>query len=189
MAGTTSDSGTRRDFIYVASGAMGALAVGAVAWPLVQQMNPSAAALALATTELDIGTIQPGQQVIIKHRGQPLFVRRRTPTEIKSAQSVNVASLPDGLARNAGKDAALPASDENRVIKTEWLVVSGVCTHLGCTPAVSTAAVLQGAHGGWLCHCHGSDYDTSGRIRSGPAPENLAVPVYSFMSDTRIQVG
>jgi ubiquinol-cytochrome c reductase iron-sulfur subunit len=168
---------------------MGAVAVGAVAWPLIQQMNPSAAALALATTEVDIATIQPGQQVIIKHRGQPLFVRRRTPAEIKSAQSVDVGALPDGLARNAGKDANAPASDENRVIRAEWLVVSGVCTHLGCTPAVSTAAVPQGAHGGWLCHCHGSDYDTSGRIRSGPAPQNLAVPVYSFMSDTRIQVG
>ena len=188
MAATTSDA-TRRDFILVASGAMGAVAAGGVAWPLIQQMNPSAAALALATTEVDIATIQPGQQVIIKHRGQPLFVRRRTPAEITSAQSVNVASLPDGLARNAGKDANLPASDENRVIKAEWLVVSGVCTHLGCTPAVSTAAVPQGAHGGWLCHCHGSDYDTSGRIRSGPAPQNLAIPVYSFMSDTRIQVG
>ena len=188
MAATTSDA-TRRDFILVASGAMGAVAVGAVAWPLIQQMNPSAAALALATTEVDIATIQPGQQVIIKHRGQPLFVRRRTPAEIKSAQSVDVGALPDGLARNAGKDANAPASDENRVIRAEWLVVSGVCTHLGCTPAVSTAAVPQGAHGGWLCHCHGSDYDTSGRIRSGPAPQNLAVPVYSFMSDTRIQVG
>ncbi|HJR56553.1 MAG TPA: ubiquinol-cytochrome c reductase iron-sulfur subunit [Rhizomicrobium sp.] len=188
MAATTSDA-TRRDFILVASGAMGAVAAGAVAWPLIQQMNPSAAALALATTEVDIATIQPGQQVIIKHRGQPLFVRRRTPAEIKSAQSVNVASLPDGLARNAGKDASLPASDENRVIKAEWLVVSGVCTHLGCTPAVSTAAAPEGRHGGWLCHCHGSDYDTSGRIRSGPAPENLHVPVYSFMTDTRLQVG
>ena len=188
MAATTSDA-TRRDFILVASGAMGAVAAGAVAWPLIQQMNPSAAALALATTEVDIATIQPGQQVIIKHRGQPLFVRRRTPAEIKSAQSVNVASLPDGLARNAGKDAALDASDANRVIKAEWLVVSGVCTHLGCTPAVSTAAAPEGRHGGWLCHCHGSDYDTSGRIRSGPAPENLHVPVYSFMTDTRLQVG
>ena len=189
MAGTNKDAGTRRDFLYVASGAMGAVAVGAVAWPLVQQMNPSAAALALATTEVDLASIQPGQQVIIKHRGQPLFVRRRTPEEVKSAQSVNVGSLPDGLARNAGKEASAPATDENRVIKPEWLVVSGVCTHLGCTPAVSTPAVPQGTHGGWLCHCHGSDYDTSGRIRSGPAPENLPVPVYSFMSDTRIQVG
>jgi len=189
VAGTIKDAGTRRDFLYVASGAMGAVAVGAVAWPLIQQMNPSAAALALATTEVDISTIQPGQQVIIKHRGQPLFVRRRTPAEIDSARKVNVASLPDGLARNAAKDASAPATDENRVIRAEWLVVSGVCTHLGCTPAVSTPAVPQGAHGGWLCHCHGSDYDTSGRIRSGPAPENLAVPVYSFMSDTRIQVG
>jgi ubiquinol-cytochrome c reductase iron-sulfur subunit len=168
---------------------MGAVAAAAVAWPLIQQMNPSAAALALATTEVDIAAIQPGQQVIIKHRGQPLFVRRRTPAEIKSAQSVDVAALPDGLARNAAKEESAPASDENRVIKAEWLVVSGVCTHLGCTPAVSTAAAPEGRHGGWLCHCHGSDYDTSGRIRSGPAPQNLAVPVYSFMSDTRIQVG
>jgi len=189
VAGTTSDAATRRDFIYVASGVMGAVAAGAVAWPLFQQMNPSAAALALATTETDIGAIQPGQQVIIKHRGQPLFVRRRTPEEIKSAQAVDVAALPDGLARNAGKDAALPASDANRTIKAEWLVVSGVCTHLGCTPTVSTPSAPEGEYGGWLCHCHGSAYDTSGRIRKGPAPENLHVPVYSFMSDTRIKVG
>jgi ubiquinol-cytochrome c reductase iron-sulfur subunit len=168
---------------------MGAVAAGAVAWPLVQQMNPSAAALALATTEIEIAAIQPGQQVIFKHRGQPLFVRRRTPGEIDSARKVDVASLPDGNARNANKDASAPASDDNRVIKAEWLVVSGVCTHLGCTPTVSTPSAPEGEYGGWLCHCHGSMYDTSGRIRKGPAPENLHVPVYSFMSDTRIKVG
>ena len=189
MAASTSDAGTRRDFILVASASMGAVAAGAIAWPLIQQMNPSAAALALATTEIEIAAIQPGQQVIFKHRGQPLFVRRRTPNEIKSAQSVDVASLPDGLARNDGKDAAMPASDANRVIKAEWLVVSGVCTHLGCTPTVSTPTAPEGEYGGWLCHCHGSAYDTSGRIRKGPAPENLRVPVYEFMSDTRIKVG
>ena len=189
MAGTTSDAVTRRDFIYVASGAMGAVAVGAVAWPLVQQMNPSAAALALATTEVDIAAIQPGQQVIIKHRGQPLFVRRRTPAEIAAARNVNVQTLPDPLARNRAKPDATPATDAERTVKPEWLVLVGVCTHLGCTPSVSTPQIPEGQYGGWLCHCHGSDYDISGRIRKGPAPENLAVPPYSFMTDTRIKVG
>lgn len=151
-------------------------------------MNPSAAALALATSEIDISTIQPGQQIVFKWRGQPLFVRRRTPSEIASAKAVDVASLPDPLSRNAAKPGA-PATDADRTVKPEWVVLVGVCTHLGCTPAVSTPAVPEGEYGGWLCHCHGSAYDTSGRIRKGPAPQNLAVPPYAFLSDTRIKVG
>jgi ubiquinol-cytochrome c reductase iron-sulfur subunit len=173
----------------VASGAIGGVAVAAVAWPLIDQMNPSAAALALASTEIDISAIQPGQQIIYKWRGQPLFVRRRTPTEIASAKNVDVATLPDPVARNAGKPASAPATDADRTIKPEWLVLVGVCTHLGCTPSVSTPAIPEGQYGGWLCHCHGSDYDISGRIRKGPAPQNLAVPPYSFLTDTRIKVG
>ncbi len=168
---------------------MGAVGVAMVAWPLIDQMNPSAAALALASTEIDIAAIQPGQQIVFKWRGQPLFVRRRTPAEIASANAVDVSTLPDPLARNAGKSASAPATDADRVVKPEWLVLVGVCTHLGCTPTVSTPAMPEGDFGGWLCHCHGSMYDTSGRIRKGPAPQNLAVPPYAFLSDTRIKVG
>ena len=189
MAANSSDAGTRRDFLYVASGAVGAVGAAAVAWPLIDQMNPSAAALAAGVTEIDLTAIQPGQQVIFKHRGQPLFVRRRTPAEIASAKAVDVASLPDPLARNANLSSSAPANDADRTIKPEWLVVSGVCTHLGCTPTVSTPQMPEGEYGGWLCHCHGSMYDTAGRIRKGPAPQNLAVPVYAFLSDTRIKVG
>ena len=189
MAANSSDAGTRRDFLYVASGAVGAVGAAAVAWPLIDQMNPSAAALAAGVTEIDLTTIQAGQQVIVKHRGQPLFVRRRTPAEIASAKAVDVSSLPDPLARNANLASSAPATDADRTIKPEWLVVSGVCTHLGCTPTVSTPQMPEGEYGGWLCHCHGSMYDTAGRIRKGPAPQNLAVPVYTFLSDTRIKVG
>lgn len=189
MAGTTSDAGTRRDFLYVASGAMAAVGAAAVAWPLIDQMNPSAAALALGSTEIDISPIQPGQQIVYKWRGQPLFVRRRTPAEVESAKAVDVNSLPDPLARNAALPENTPATDASRATKPEWMVLVGVCTHLGCTPAVSTPQQPQGEYGGWLCHCHGSAYDTAGRIRKGPAPTNLPVPPYTFMTDTRIKVG
>ena len=189
MAATTSDAGTRRDFLYVASGAVGAVGVAAAAWPFIDQMNPSAAALAAGTTEIDLSPIQPGQQIVYKWRGHPLFVRRRTPTEIKAANAVDVASLPDPVARNANKPDSAPATDADRVIKPEWLVLVGVCTHLGCTPTVSTPQMPEGDYGGWLCHCHGSMYDTSGRIRKGPAPQNLPVPPYSFLTDTKIKVG
>jgi ubiquinol-cytochrome c reductase iron-sulfur subunit len=189
VAATTHDAGTRRDFLYVASGAMGAVGVAAIAWPFIDQMNPSTAALALASTEVDLSTVQPGQQVVVKWRGHPLFVRRRTPAEIAAAKAVDVASLPDPLAYNQNLADSAPATDANRAIKPEWLVLIGVCTHLGCTPTVSTPQIPEGEYGGWLCHCHGSMYDTAGRIRKGPAPRNLEVPPYSFLSDTRIKVG
>jgi ubiquinol-cytochrome c reductase iron-sulfur subunit len=186
---TTHDAGTRRDFLYVASGAIGAVGVAAAAWPLIDQMNPSAAALALGSTEIDISSIQPGQQIVYKWRGHPLFVRRRTPAEVAMGKAVDVASLPDPLARNANLPDTAQATDADRVIKPEWLVLIGVCTHLGCTPTVSTPSSPEGEYGGWLCHCHGSQYDIAGRIRKGPAPQNLAVPPYAFLSDTRIKVG
>ena len=188
MTATTSDA-TRRDFLYVASGAMGAVGVAAAAWPFIDQMNPSAAALAMATTEIDISTIQVGQQIVYKWRGHPLFVRRRTPAEISAAKAVEVSSLPDPLANSRILPDSAPATDANRAIKPEWLVLIGVCTHLGCTPTVSTPSTPEGEFGGWLCHCHGSQYDTAGRIRKGPAPRNLEVPPYAFLSDTRIKVG
>jgi ubiquinol-cytochrome c reductase iron-sulfur subunit len=180
----TTDDATRRDFLYVASGAMAGVGALAAIWPFIDQMNPSAAVLALSSIEVDLSTIQSGQSVTVKYRGHPLFVRRRTPKEIAEAKAVNVSSLPDPLARNANLPDEAPATDANREIKPEWLVVSGVCTHLGCTPTA-----FEGDFGGWLCHCHGSMYDTAGRIRKGPAPQNLAVPPYAFLSDSRIKVG
>jgi ubiquinol-cytochrome c reductase iron-sulfur subunit len=189
VAATTSDAGTRRDFLYVASGAVGAVGVAAAAWPFIDQMNPSSAALAMGTTEIDLSAIQPGQQTVFKHRGQPLFVRRRTPAEIAAAKAVDVNSLPDPLARNDNLPETALATDEDRATKPEWLILIGVCTHLGCTPQVSTPQMPQGDYGGWLCHCHGSMYDTAGRIRKGPAPKNLQAPVYTFLSDTHVKVG
>ena len=158
--------------LYIATGAASAVAVGAVAWPFIAQMNPDASTLALASTELDINAIAEGQIVTIKWRGKPVFVRHRTKKEIEEAQNVDVAKLPD------------PEADSARVKKPEWLVVVGVCTHLGCIPLGH-----QGKFDGWFCPCHGSDYDTSGRIRQGPAPRNLEVPEYAFLSDTKIKIG
>jgi ubiquinol-cytochrome c reductase iron-sulfur subunit len=190
VAATISDAGTtRRDFLYVASGAVGGVGVAVAAWPFIDQMNPSTAALALASTEVDLAAVQPGQQIIVKWRGHPLFVRRRTPAEIDAAKAVDVSALPDPLANNDALPANAPATDANRATKPEWLILIGVCTHLGCTPTVSTPQMPEGDYGGWLCHCHGSMYDTSGRIRKGPAPRNLEVPPYTFLSDTRVKVG
>jgi len=181
---------------------MGAVGTAAALWPLIDQMNPAADVLALASIEVDLTPIQTGQSVTFMWRSHPLFVRRRTPAEIEAARMVGVEDLLDPLARNANLPENAPATDENRLTpkvdgapgapqmrKAEWLVVSGVCTHLGCTPQASTATDKQGDYGGWLCHCHGSQYDTAGRVRVGPAPRNLDVPPYEFMSDTRIKVG
>ena len=193
---------TRRDFLYIATGAVGAVGVAATVWPFIDQMNPSADVLALASIEVDLTPIQPGQSVTFTWRSHPLFVRRRTPAEIEAARMVRVETLLDPLARNANLPENTPATDDNRLTtkvggqpgasqmrRAEWLVVSGVCTHLGCTPQASTASDVQGDFGGWLCHCHGSQYDTAGRVRMGPAPRNLDVPPYEFLSDTRIRVG
>lgn len=172
MATNSTAEPTRRDMLYIATGATSAVAIGAVAWPFIAQMNPDASTLALSSTELDINAIAEGQIVTVKWRGKPVFVRHRTAKEIKEAQDVDVAKLPD------------PQADSARVKKPEWLVVVGVCTHLGCIPLGH-----QGQYDGWFCPCHGSDYDTSGRIRQGPAPRNLEVPEYAFLSDTKIKIG
>ncbi len=184
MANSTTAEPNRRDFLYLATGAVAAVGAAITAWPFIDQMNPTTSALALGSIEADLSAIKPGQQVIFTWRSHPLFVRRRTPKEIDDARAVSVASLPDPLARNANLDESAPATDANREIKPEWLVLVGVCTHLGCIPTV-----LEGDYGGWLCHCHGSQYDTAGRIRKGPAPQNLAVPPYAFLSDTKIKIG
>jgi len=194
---------TRRDFLLVATTALGAVGAATTLWPLITQMNPSADVLALSSIEVDLTPIQPGQSVTFTWRSHPLFVRRRTPQEIETARAVPLGSLIDPVARNANFPPDAPATDDNRLTpsvggtpgtakpmeKPEWLVVVGVCTHLGCTPQASTPENKQGDYGGWLCHCHGSQYDVAGRVRVGPAPQNLAVPPSQFMSDTRIKVG
>jgi len=172
VATTSTADPTRRDMLYIATGAASAVAIGAVAWPFISQMNPDASTLALSSTELDISAIPEGQIVTIKWRGKPVFVRHRTKKEIKEAEDVPLAQLPD------------PQTDQARVKKPEWLVVVGVCTHLGCIPLGH-----QGPFDGWFCPCHGSAYDTSGRIRQGPAPRNLEVPDYAFLTDTKIKIG
>lgn len=172
MATATIDAPTRRDFLFIATGAMGVVAAGSVLWPLIDQMNPDASTLAAATTEVDIGNIAEGQIVTVKWRGKPVFVRHRTKKEISDAEAVPVSELRD------------PQTDQSRVQKPEWLVVIGICTHLGCVPIGH-----EGQYEGWFCPCHGSVYDTSGRIRQGPAPMNLAVPAYRFVSDTKISIG
>lgn len=177
---------TRRDFLYIATGAVGVVGGALVAWPLVDQMNPDQAALALATIEVDISSIETGQSLTVKWRGKPVFIRNRTEKEINDAKAVPLSDLKDPVARNDNLNAAAPAADENRaaVGKENWLVQLGVCTHLGCVPLGE-----QGPYGGWFCPCHGSVYDTAGRIRQGPAPENLLIPKYEFTSDTTIRIG
>ena len=166
--------GGRRDFLYVATAAVGVVGVGAVVWPLINQMNPDASVLALASTEFDMSGVEEGSSVTIKWRGSPVFVRHRTPAEIEEARAVPLDQLKD------------PATDESRVQAghDQWLVMVALCTHLGCVPVGDA-----GEFGGWFCPCHGSEYDTSGRIRKGPAPSNLVVPPYQFLSDTVIQIG
>jgi ubiquinol-cytochrome c reductase iron-sulfur subunit len=184
VADATAPEPTRRDFIYIATGAAGAVGVGLAAWPLIDQMNPTGAVLAMSSIELDLAPIKPGQQVVFTWRSHPLFVRRRTPKEIDESRAVPVTALLDPLARNANLPEDAPATDQNRETKAEWLILVGVCTHLGCTPTA-----FEGNYGGWLCHCHGSQYDVAGRVRRGPAPRNLDVPKYAFLSDTRVKVG
>ena len=167
----------RRDFLFTASYTVGAVGLGAVVWPLVHQMNPDKAQQALATTEVDISQIEPGQSVTVLWRGKPVFLKRRTAEEITEARSVNLQDLPD------------PQKDEDRVKKEEWLVLEGVCTHLGCVPLGQKMSDTKGEYNGWFCPCHGSHYDSSGRIRKGPAPENLAVPPYKFINETTIMIG
>ena len=178
--------GTRRDFIYYATAGAGAVVTGAAVWPLVNQMNPSADVKALSSIRVDISTIAPGTQLTVLWQGKPVFIRSRTEDEIAAAREVNVADLVDAQANNNNIAADAPATDENRALSEDgvWLVQMGVCTHLGCVPLGES-----GDFGGWYCPCHGSHYDTAGRIRKGPAPRNLPVPVAAFIDDTTIQLG
>ena len=159
--------------LFIATGAAAAVGVGSVAWPLISQMNPDASTIAAgAPIDVDLSAIAEGAIVTVKWRGKPIFVRHRTKKEIEEAKDVDLAQLPD------------PQTDAQRVQKPEWLIVIGVCTHLGCIPLGH-----QGDYDGWFCPCHGSVYDTSGRIRRGPAPRNLEVAAYAFSSDTKLTIG
>ena len=175
MSHADDHEGTRRDFLYYATAGAGAVATGAAVWPLVNQMNPSADVRALSSIRVDTSGIEPGTQLTVKWLGKPVFIRRRTQTEIDDARAVTMDELSiDKGSQNANKPNT-DAADENRAMDEagEWLVMMGVCTHLGCVPLGDGA----GDFGGWFCPCHGSHYDTSGRIRRGPAPENLHVPI------------
>jgi len=178
--------GSRRDFLYVATASTGAVAVGAAVWPLVDQMNASADVQALASKEIDVAAVEPGSQLTVKWRGKPIFIRRRTEAEITEARETPLSELRDLSAGNVNKPGA-DASDENRALDEagEWLVMIGVCTHLGCIPIGEGA----GEFNGWFCPCHGSHYDSAGRIRKGPAPRNLDIPVTAFVADNVIKVG
>jgi ubiquinol-cytochrome c reductase iron-sulfur subunit len=176
----------RRDFLYIATGTAGAVGAAAVAWPFIDQLRPDASTRALASIEVDVSSLEPGMSLTAKWRGKPVFIRNRTPEEIEAAKAVPLDELKDPVARNANISADAQATDIDRSAgegKENWLVMVGVCTHLGCVPLGQ-----QGDFGGWFCPCHGSHYDTAGRIRKGPAPENLAVPTFQFISDTTIRI-
>ncbi len=194
MTDAAHDTVNRRDFLMIATGAVAGVGAVLTAWPFIYQMNPDAAVLAMASIEVDLAPIAEGQEIILKWRGNPVFARHRGKAEIEAARAVPMADLKDPLARNANLKDGDPATDENRVVgKEQFLVMMAVCTHLGCVPLGNSGefAVVQGnvKTGGWFCPCHGSQYDTAGRIRKGPAPENLAVPPYKYLSDTKIQIG
>lgn len=171
------EEGTRRDFMQLVAACFGAVGGGLALWPFINSLNPAKDTLALATVEVDISGIAKGQAKTIMWRGKPVFIKHRTDEEIEQARNVNIASLPD------------KESDEERVQKPEWLITVGICTHLGCVPAGQKTGDAVGEFNGWFCPCHGSHYDTSGRIRKGPAPKNLEVPPYEFVSDTLVKIG
>jgi ubiquinol-cytochrome c reductase iron-sulfur subunit len=166
------DKTTRRDFISTVTATVGVVGVGAAVMPIVSQMNPDASVKALASIEVDISKVKEGQEITVLWRGKPVFIKRRSKEEIEKAQKVSLKDLKD------------PEEDKARVKKPEWLVVLGVCTHLGCVPIGG-----KGDFDGWFCPCHGSHYDTSGRIRLGPAPTNLEVPKYEFVGTDKIKIG
>ena len=188
MASSTIPAGahgdpTRRDFLMVATGAMATVGAIATAWPFINNLNPAADTLALSSIEVNVNAIAVGQAITVKWRGKPVFIRHRTPEEIKEAETVKLAELPDPQTDTAR------VTDTARKVRPEWLIVVGVCTHLGCVPLGTKQGDPRGEYNGWFCPCHGSQYDTSGRIRKGPAPANLAVPSYLFTSDSLVRIG
>ncbi len=185
MSQADDHSGNRRDFLYYATAGAGVVAAGGAVWPLVNQMNPSADTRALASIFVDVSGVEIGTQLTVKWRGKPVFIRRRAAEEIAAGRAVPLADLPDGNSENANNPLA-DAADANRTLDEagEWLVMMGVCTHLGCVPLGDA-----GDFGGWYCPCHGSHYDMAGRIRKGPAPRNLPVPVAKFEDESTIKLG
>ncbi len=190
MSHAEDHEGNRRDFLYYATAGAGAVTAGAAIWPLVNQMNPSADVQALSSIRVDVSGVEVGTQLTVNFQGKPVFIRRRTQEEIEAARATPVEDLPDPIDyanenRNNGKE--MPATDQNRTMDEagEWLVMIGVCTHLGCVPIGDQA----GDFGGWFCPCHGSHYDTAGRIRKGPAPRNLDIPLTSWVDETTIKLG
>ncbi|MCZ7466514.1 MULTISPECIES: ubiquinol-cytochrome c reductase iron-sulfur subunit [Rhizobium/Agrobacterium group] len=178
---------TRRDFLYLVTGMTGAVGAAAVAWPFIDQMRPDASTLALASIEVNVAAVEPGMSLTVKWRGKPIFIRNRTEKEIDEAKAVALGDLKDPVARNANIAVDAQATDIDRSAgegKENWIVMIGSCTHLGCVPLGQA-----GDFGGWFCPCHGSHYDTAGRIRKGPAPQNLAIPTFAFTSDTVIKIG
>ncbi|HLJ64963.1 MAG TPA: ubiquinol-cytochrome c reductase iron-sulfur subunit [Stellaceae bacterium] len=171
------DQASRRDFLVIAAAAMGVVGGAIAVWPLIDSMSPAADTLALSQTDVDLTPVALGQRLTVKWRGNPVFIDHRTPDVIKAAEAVDISVLRD------------PETDEARVQKPEWLILVGVCTHLGCTPLGQRPSDPRGEFGGWYCPCHGSEYDTSGRIRKGPAPLNLAIPEYKFLNNTKIRIG
>jgi ubiquinol-cytochrome c reductase iron-sulfur subunit len=169
----------RRDFIVLTASALGAVGAAAALWPVIDSMNPAADVLALSSIEVDLAPIALGQTIKVKWRGMPVFIRHRTPEDIENSRGVNVTELRD------------PEADDARVQKghEQWLIMIGVCTHLGCIPLAGAGEFGGADHGGWFCPCHGSHYDTAGRVRKGPAPKNLVIPQYTFLSDNRIRIG
>lgn len=187
----TAEEPNRRDFLVIAGNAFAAVGGAIALWPFIAQMNPDSSAQALASVEIDLAPVKEGQAITAMWRGKPIFIRNRTKEEIEQAKAVEVAALPDPSARNMALPEDQPATDENRT-KTgheNFLVMIGICTHLGCIPKGQAIGDSRGEYGGWFCPCHGSHYDTAGRIRKGPAPRNLEVPPYTFVSDSKIKIG
>lgn len=185
MSHADDTEGNRRDFLYYATAGTGAVAVGAAVWPLVNQMNPSADVRALSSIRVDVSDVEPGTQLTVKWLGKPVFIRRRTAEDIEKGRAVELSDLPDQIAQNENI-AEAPALDQNRTLDEagEWLVMMGVCTHLGCVPLGDA-----GDFDGWFCPCHGSHYDTAGRIRKGPAPRNLPIPLAEFLDEATLKLG
>ena len=191
MASEIKPDATRRDFLSVAALSFAGVGGAISLWPFIQQMNPDASTQALASTEVDLTPIKEGQAITVMWRGKPVFIRNRTKDEIAQAAAAKATELVDLSARNGALAEKAAADDANRVKKGKenWLVLVGICTHLGCIPKGQSIADQKGEFGGWFCPCHGSHYDTSGRVRKGPAPKNLEVPTYEFVSDTKIKIG
>ncbi len=191
-AETLQDGGpSRRDFLYIATGAFAAIGAAAALWPVVDQMNPDANTLSTASIEVDLSPIEVGQAITILWRGKPLYIRHRTAADIEKAKAAQLSDLKDPYARVLGAPEGLPATDENRTKpgKENWLIMIGICTHLGCLPKGQSPGDPKGAYDGWFCVCHGSVYDTAGRIRQGPAPRNLDIPPYEFIAEKKIKIG